>query len=570
MAYIINPVSDLSILDSQYERYNNQGYNDKIISNEMSINIYGKKCTEIYNEIRNNIVGDYDFLNMDLIEYYNLKNSTKNDKNFIYEYNKSCKGYCGDIVPYFDPISLDQLYDCNIYSDTPYITKLIDGTDIDIWKNYYSIYCSAGQSKFETIWYKTLRELDRSLSIDKNNAAIKQSMLSLGWNPEVKFNPMNIRLSRTKINNIVSNKSVKYINLYNCINENCNLTDRKFYPIFIVLLYSGTISSKIIKYTTQSIYSHAAISIDPKLSILYSFNANNGSASGGFSIETINSYIQKSKKDGKLYISTILVNKYQYNLIKNIISFYQNNSNKTTYSFPNLLNILRNHYIDSYMQLSMICSEFVDFLLKTADINLTDKSSNLVIPDDFIINNKYIYVLYDDILSNFNINKVHAALNSLHSAEVESCDCIDNYFNINFILNEKSLPIEIDSEGNLNIKTSVDLETEYQRAHRLLLNYEYTGNIEGMKFEVARLFYLNNKAELLLKVTLLQKEKKKEIKDTRARILNDFNKYFKIISATDTTFNFTEYYTNTPFNDQDIKISKYTIEWLMKTVGKIS
>jgi hypothetical protein len=49
----------------------------------------------------------------------------------------------------------------------------------------------------------------------------------------------------------------------------------------------------------------------------------------------------------------------------------------------------------------------------------------------------------------------------------------------------------------------------------------------------------------------------------RARILNDFKKYFKIVSKTDSTFDFGTYYENSEFGS-------YTIDGeTMKNAGKI-
>ena len=63
-------------------------------------------------------------------------------------------------------------------------------------------------------------------------------------------------------------------------------------------------------------------------------------------------------------------------------------------------------------------------------------------------------------------------------------------------------------------------------------------------------------------------ERKNKIK-LRARILNDFNKYLKEVTSKDTGFNFTEYYNNTPFSDNEIVISKNTVRGTVQLVKSI-
>lgn len=127
-------------------------------------------------------------------------------------------------------------------------------------------------------------------------------------------------------------------------------------------------------------------------------------------------------------------------------------------------------------------------------------------------------------------------------------------------MNEATLPVEFDKDGNLIVKniSKLDYQKEWEKSHKLLLGYENSNNIEGMKYEVAKLWYLNSKLEGLMYNKNTEPEDKKKYTDIRARILNDFNKYFKIITK-DKTFNFTNYYQDTPFSTDSLKISKSTI-----------
>ena len=56
------------------------------------------------------------------------------------------------------------------------------------------------------------------------------------------------------------------------------------------------------------------------------------------------------------------------------------------------------------------------------------------------------------------------------------------------------------------------------------------------------------------------KHKSKDIK-TRARVLNDFNKYLTILLKNQPRFNFSEYYEASPFYHNSIEIDKNTVKY---------
>ena len=58
------------------------------------------------------------------------------------------------------------------------------------------------------------------------------------------------------------------------------------------------------------------------------------------------------------------------------------------------------------------------------------------------------------------------------------------------------------------------------------MQYDKINNSEGMKYELARLYYMNYLLEKKIYSNKYKKKKDANIK-VRARILNDFNKYMK-------------------------------------------
>ncbi len=94
----------------------------------------------------------------------------------------------------------------------------------------------------------------------------------------------------------------------------------------------------------------------------------------------------------------------------------------------------------------------------------------------------------------------------------------------------------------------IDFDHKFSQSHKLLKIYEESENLEGMKYELSKLWFLNNLLEKQI-YSESDEDKKKEYHKSRARILNVFHKYSKLVNSKDKEFNFTTYYNNSPFND---------------------
>lgn len=128
----------------------------------------------------------------------------------------------------------------------------------------------------------------------------------------------------------------------------------------------------------------------------------------------------------------------------------------------------------------------------------------------------------------------------------------------------KDIPIEFNNYGDLLITKpeKINFDDEFFKTHRLLVIYMTAGNMDGVKFESAKLWYMNTCIESMLN----KGHKDKKLIDTRARILNDYTKCMVYILNKDNNFNFTKYYSTTKFNDKVIRIKgstlKYTLDYL--------
>ena len=138
------------------------------------------------------------------------------------------------------------------------------------------------------------------------------------------------------------------------------------------------------------------------------------------------------------------------------------------------------------------------------------------------------------------------------------------------ILNEvKRFPIEFDKEGNLIIYKartgSLSYGDEIDDSVQLLETYRNQSNIEGIKYELAKLWYINDCIEKNLKKRL-KNEQYKELIDIRAVCLNVFKLNLDFVMKAEKGFNFSDYYNSTPFSDSSIKITSNTLKYTMKAI----
>ena len=129
------------------------------------------------------------------------------------------------------------------------------------------------------------------------------------------------------------------------------------------------------------------------------------------------------------------------------------------------------------------------------------------------------------------------------------------------IRESKKLPLRITDRGDVEVDLPIVIEEEYQKSHKLLLEYDKSKNTNGMKEEISKLWYLNIIIERKLNNSKTKNDKKKELTKVRARILNDFKKYLKVIINIQEDFNFTEYFKKSDYNNKTISIDNSTLKW---------
>lgn len=151
--------------------------------------------------------------------------------------------------------------------------------------------------------------------------------------------------------------------------------------VYIILTYTGTMLSKIIKYYTGDEFSHVSISLDSQLRKMYSFGRLNpyNPFWGGFVHERINlgTFKRFSKTRAKIY--SLEIEDEQYEKLKYTILYIK--KMKRDYKF-NILGLFAVGFkIKIKADKSFYCAEFVKYVLEESSIET--KLPELIKPEDF-------------------------------------------------------------------------------------------------------------------------------------------------------------------------------------------
>lgn len=152
--------------------------------------------------------------------------------------------------------------------------------------------------------------------------------------------------------------------------------------IYIILTFTGTALSRIIKYTTSDEFAHVSIALDKDLKEMYSFGRLNpyNPFIGGFVHEGINfGTFKRFEKTTKTNIYSLEITNYQYNKLKRKIKFIS--KFKSKYKFNILGLILAKFRKNLNREDCYYCAEFVKKVMDEAKIehNLPE----CIKPEDF-------------------------------------------------------------------------------------------------------------------------------------------------------------------------------------------
>jgi len=202
--------------------------------------------------------------------------------------------------------------------------------------------------------------------------------------------------------------------------------NQKLEPIFVVNTFTGTWDGKLIKAAAGMKYSHALISLNSKLSPMYSFdetevpdpkNPDNKNMYKGLVIDHFDRY-KKDMSFGDMRVIVIMVTKSTKKKIEEGIKYYVDRIDQTKYSYKKLIgHIIGSKEFSSFGDMAMVCSEFVDTILKYANIDISGKASANTRPDDlstFHDKNNFFQV-YEGKISQYNPSKIDKMIDNLRN-----------------------------------------------------------------------------------------------------------------------------------------------------------
>lgn len=156
------------------------------------------------------------------------------------------------------------------------------------------------------------------------------------------------------------------------------------YPVYIILVHSGTLISNMIKNVTHAMYSHVSIAFDSSLEKMYSFARKDprNPFLGGFRYESIRTGFYEGKPiPYALY--AVPCTKKQVDKMKKRLEYFIKNENKFSFDFVGLF---KNYLgIEDNPENKFFCSRFVADILNAGSTKkkpFIDKPS-LMDPEEF-------------------------------------------------------------------------------------------------------------------------------------------------------------------------------------------
>lgn len=150
--------------------------------------------------------------------------------------------------------------------------------------------------------------------------------------------------------------------------------------------------------------------------------------------------------------------------------------------------------------------------------------------------------IFDYKIENFNIKTDNDKVN-------------DYLFTIQEMLTPTSSGIDnVVKDARLEVPKNI--KEEYEKAYELLSSYGFE-DIQGMKHELARLFYLNSILEMQIKNNPDKDTPEYiDLLNLRTNIITTFHTYFKVVKQKEPEFNFMNYMMNSEYKDKVITINK--------------
>lgn len=382
--------------------------------------------------------------------------------------------------------------------------------------------------------------------------------------------------------------------------------NEKLYPVYVVVMHTGSVVSTVIKKATGDLYSHASISFDPSLTNMYSFGNKRikGKAfANGFKKEDIhNEFFSSRNIPYAMYM--VPVTKEELVAMKKRLDYFVKNENKFSFDMIGLVKIFFG--IADNPENRYFCSRFVmDVLNAGRPADPYTQEESLVKPQDLAETNFARYVM-GGYLKDYN-PKTCAYLTKKLLAEEEvkrrkikgvigeTVDTAVYDINYNnpwidhilryqftrmdesivdpFIRYLQSFKVRIDANGDILVtrREYDQLNAHFKNSLKLIKAYENAGNLTGVKDELCKIYYM---VELINTYYLRQDVKnlrdkaadvRKDMVDLRSIMLNAFAQHMRYVTTREPDWNFKTYYDASKYGN-DFRIPKKFLLSLGKTI----
>lgn len=566
-----------------YQKYEMLPQNQKDFSNSYSLSIWGRTVPDMYRYVlskftridademvsdsdkilfsQNNIIQSIsdDVLKQELAKIdYSTKSLNRSLSESVYlenlvdkiQYIPQDSQINGSIVPFLTP---DEYEDLNG-------EKIIDPYD------YINI-------KDQKKYLHMVEDLQRQL---KTNSDISSSILKLGWNPYVNINGESVKYAKEKQKSWFEHHTPKITNI-NLSNYKTNITeedlrddDPTVLPIYIVNLFNYVVGKETVDaagFTLGSLKHVYMLTNDTtKESVDVLEMIHNNDMYISINCFYANKAIYQDIKDNFAEICTChtdigksLIGKEVYYARIDELNIFANCFN----SVVDKDEATRFYIIRDAKLYELYNGPLYDYIPGTA----SRKAKSLIYctkkPMEQVQETEIADTIYSGLIENLFITSFNDKSNKLLT-ELRSIV----YPKTCITINEIRAPFGLDDKG-LYINFPKDLQKEYEEAHRLLMMYS-ANNLDGIKHELAHLYYINWVIEKKLKHTKKSTPKYKELIDLRARVLNDFKKYFKLVCEKDPKFDFMEYLKSTEYYTKYMELDYSTLTNIGKIINRYS
>lgn len=174
--------------------------------------------------------------------------------------------------------------------------------------------------------------------------------------------------------------------------------------IYIITTYTGTVLSYLIRNISDTPYAHVSIALNENLRPMYSFGRLNPKTPifAGFVEENINEGLYAIRKNTMCRVYSLEVTNAQYESLNENIKKVSNNRKEYDYDVKGLVRLSINK--PRQKDYKYVCSNFVADMLVKSDINIIEKPSHVVRPNDFY-NNEELNLEYEGLLSRYGLEE---------------------------------------------------------------------------------------------------------------------------------------------------------------------